>query len=224
MTDLPIAIPNDRKKRILVVDDHPMFRRGLIHSINAEPDLCVCGEVDASDKVLEAITRLNPDLVALDVSLPGKSGLELLPEILAARPETRVLILSMHEEFLYAERALRLGAGGYIMKHEDPSVLMKCIRQVLSGGIYLSAGASNAILQKVAGRGASGSKFAVEQLSEREFEVFQMLGKGLTTTEIGEKLQINVRTVVVHCSNIRRKLNVKTGSELTACAVRYFHS
>ena len=130
----------------------------------------------------------------------------------------------MHEEFLYAERALRLGASGYIMKHEHPAVLMKCIRQVLSGGIYLSSGASNAILQNISGRGASGSKFAVDQLSEREFEVFQMLGKGLTTGEIGEKIQINVRTVVVHCSNIRRKLNIKKSPELTATAVRYFHS
>jgi len=212
------------KSTIFIIDDHPMFRRGVAESINAEPDLAVCGESAGEPGVIEALVRAEPGLVLLDITLRGHSGLDLLKEILRARPGTRVLMVSMHDEALYAERALRAGARGYIMKHEEPGQLLQCIRQILSGQVYLSQHASSALLENLAGRPARGSRFAVDQLSEREFEVFERLAEGKTTSEIAAQLGLNVRTVVVHCSNIRRKLNIKHGSELVAYAVQWRQS
>ena len=209
------------KRRIFLVDDHPIFRRGLAESINAEGDLMVCGQADNSRDAFTGILKLKPELAILDVTLPDKSGLDLLKDILAARPETLVMMVSMHEEALYAERALRSGARGYIMKNEDPEKLVACIRQILGGSIYLSADASHNILEGLSGRKGKESRSPVEQLSEREFEVFQLIAQGRTTNEIAEQLSLSVRTVVVHCSNIRRKLNVKHQPELVRFAVRW---
>lgn len=209
------------KKRIFVVDDHPIFRRGLTESIQSERDLTVCGQAEDSRAALDSILTLKPDLVILDVTLPDKSGLDLLKDILAARPETLVLMVSMHEETLYAERALRSGARGYIMKDEDPEKLLGCIRQILAGAIYLSTDASKSILEGIAGRPSKESRSPVERLSDREFEVFQLISQGRTTAEIAVQLCLSVRTVVVHCSNIRRKLNVKHQTELVRYAVQW---
>jgi DNA-binding NarL/FixJ family response regulator len=213
-----------RPKRIFIIDDHPMFRRGLIESLTAEADLAVCGEASGEAGTLQAVLEKQPDLVVLDVTLRGTSGMELLKELLAARGDLLILMVSMHDEALYAERALRAGARGYIMKHEEPERIVRCVRQVLRGELYLSESASSAIIQNLTGRPGKASRFAVDQLSEREFEVFELLAEGRTTNEIAERLQLNARTVVVHYANIRRKLNVKHGPELLAYSVRWKES
>jgi DNA-binding NarL/FixJ family response regulator len=213
-----------KRKKILLVDDHPIFRRGLAESIRAAEDLEICGEAENSREALSAVLALKPDLAVLDITLPDKSGLDLLKDILAVSPDTLVMIVSMHEETLYAERALRAGARGYVMKDEDPSKLLQCIRQILAGSIYVSEGASMNILQSLSGNKTREPRSAVEQLSEREFEVFQLIAQGRTTSEIAELLHLSMRTVVVHCSNIRRKLNIKHAPELIRYAVRWIGS
>jgi DNA-binding NarL/FixJ family response regulator len=212
------------KRTIFLVDDHPMFRRGLSETINGEPDLWVCGQSSGENGTLEAVLQATPDLVVLDVTLRDRSGLDLLRDLLQARPDLRVLLVSMHEESLYAERALRAGARGYMMKHEEPTKMLRCIRQILDGKIYLSENASSGILQSITGQNEKGSRFAVDLLSQREFEVFELLAQGRTTSEIGTQLGLSVRTVIVHCANIRRKLNVKHAPELVAYAVRWMQS
>jgi len=212
------------KRTLFVIDDHPMFRRGLIQTINAEKDLFVSGESSGENGVIEAVIRHNPDLVILDVTLRDRSGLDVLRELLRLRPNSFVLLISMHEEALYAERALRAGARGYVMKHEEPDKILQCIRHILEGRLYLSDTASSGVLQNLTGHAQGSSRFAVDRLSQREFEVFELLAQGRTTNEIGLQLGLTPSTVIVHCSNIRRKLNVKHATELIAYAVRWMQS
>ncbi len=219
-----MTAPLTLKRTVFLVDDHPMFRRGLAESLNGEEDLFVCGQSSGESNVVEDVVRCNPDLVILDVSLRNRSGLDILRDLLGARPNLNVLLVSMHDEALYAERALRGGARGYMMKHEEPAKMFACIRHILNGHVYLSENASSEILQNLTAPKDKGSRFAVDLLSQREFEVFELLAQGRTTSEIGVHLGLNVRTVVVHCSNIRRKLNVKHGTELVAYAVRWMQS
>jgi DNA-binding NarL/FixJ family response regulator len=212
----------DPRKRVFLIDDHPVFRRGLAQSINDDPDLRVCGEARDAAEGLSGVLKEKPDLVLLDLSLPGKSGLDLLKDLQAAAPEVQVMIVSMHEEELFAERALRAGVRGYIMKNEDPPRMIAAIKQVLGGRIYVSGGVASNIFEGMAGKTkADPVRGGVEQLSDREFEIFQMLGQGRTTSEIARGLNIAMRTVVVHCSNIRRKLKVRHAAELMRYAVRW---
>lgn len=212
------------KRTVFLIDDHPMFRRGLAQSINGEADLWVCGESSGETGVIDAVLKANPDLVILDVTLRDRSGLDLLRDLLQIHPNALVLLVSMHDESLYAERAIRAGARGYMMKHEEPAKMIECIRHILGGKLYLSETASSDILQNLAVHKDRGSRFAVDQLSQREFEVFELLAQGRTTSEIGTQLGLSARTVVVHCANIRRKLRVKHASELVAYAVRWMQS
>lgn len=212
------------KKRILIVDDHPMMRQGLAQLIGAEPDLAVCGEAENAGLALEAIGTLNADLVLADISLPGKNGLELIKDFQAIRPGLPVLVISMHDESLYAERVLRAGGRGYIMKQEGGKKLMQAIRQVLSGKIYVSEKMSAEILETFSGRRAGTEGSPVEKLTDREFEVFQAIGQGKGTREIADQLHLSIKTVEAHRSNIKSKLKLNSAVELVRYAVRWSES
>ena len=187
------------KTRILIVDDHPMMRQGLAQLVNNEPDL-----------------------VLADITLPDKSGIELIKDIQAIHPGLAVLVISMHDESLYAERVLRAGGRGYIMKQEGGKKLMEAIRQVLSGQIYVSEKMSARILESFSGRRFPGAgRSPVENLTDREFEVFQLIGQGNGTRQIAEKLHLSVKTVEVHRVNIKTKLKLQSATELIRFAVRW---
>ena len=206
-------------KKILIVDDHPMIREGLRGTISAEPDLQVCGECDNAHKALDMMKALKPDLVLMDITLPGKSGLELLKDIRVACPETPILVLSMHDESLYAERALRAGAGGYITKRQQPQALIAAIHAVIQGRIYVSKEVNEYILRRLSGRN-SGSGSPLENLTDREFEIFQLIGEGKATGQIAQLLHLSPKTIAVHYANIRRKLKLPTYADLIRFAVR----
>jgi DNA-binding NarL/FixJ family response regulator len=212
------------KKRILIVDDHPMMRQGLTQLIGAESDLAVCGGVENAERALDAIGALKPDLVLADISLPGKNGLELIKDFQAVQPGLPVLVISMHDETLYAGRVLRAGGRGYIMKQEGGTKLMQAIRRVLGGQIYVSEKMSAEILETFSGRRAGTEGSPVEKLTDREFEVFQLIGQGRGTRDIAEKLHLSVKTVEVHRANIKAKLTLKSASELIRFAVRWSES
>ncbi len=217
------AKEKNSSKRILIVDDHPMMRTGLAQLIDNEPDLKVCAEADTAGQALEVVTTQKLDLVLLDISLPDKNGLEAIKDIHAQKPELPVLIVSMHDEALYAERVLRAGARGYIMKQEGGKKLMSAIRQVLSGQISVSEKMSARILEIFSGK-RKVAPTTVERLSDREFEVFQLIGQGKGTREIAQHLRLSVKTVEVHRANIKQKLDLKSGNDLVHHAIRWVDS
>jgi DNA-binding NarL/FixJ family response regulator len=201
-----------------------MMRQGLVQLIDHEPDLACGGEADTAAQALNCIAARQPDLILADISLPDKSGLELLKDIQVFHPTLPVLVFSMHDESVYAERVLRAGGRGYIMKQEGGKKLMQAIRQVLNGQIYVSEKISAKILEIFAGRRAEAADSPMELLTDREFEIFQLIGQGKGTREIAEHLHLSVKTVEVHRANIRRKLKLKTGAEVVRSAIRWFDS
>jgi DNA-binding NarL/FixJ family response regulator len=212
------------KKRILVVDDHPMMRQGLAQLINNEPDLAVAWEADNAGQALDIISGHQPDLVLADISLPDKNGLELIKDIHTLCPGAAILVVSMHDEHLYAERVLRAGGRGYIMKQQGGKKLMEAIRQVLAGQIYVSEKMSARILEIFSGRRSDAERSPVAQLSDREFEVFQLIGDGKGTREIAAKLHLSVKTVEVHRAHIKEKLGLKSATDLVRHAVRWMEA
>jgi DNA-binding NarL/FixJ family response regulator len=209
------------KQRILIVDDHPMMREGLAQLVDHEPDLCVSGQADSAAQALESVNHQAPDLVLLDISLPDRSGLELIKDLHALHPQLPILVVSMHDESIYAERVLRAGGRGYIMKQEGGKMLMQAIRQVLNGQVYVSEKMSAKILELFSGRRAEKAQSPVEHLSDREFEVFQLIGQGQGTRQIAQRLRLSVKTVEVHRANIRRKLELASGNGLVRYAIRW---
>ena len=212
------------KKRILLIDDHRMMREGLRQLISHEPDLRVCCEAADARQALACIAKGKPDLALLDISLPDKNGLELLKDIRALDPRLPVLVVSMHDENLYAERVLRAGGRGYIMKHEGGEKLMQAMRHVLAGQAYVSGPMSSRILDNLTGHRRAAARSSVEKLTDREFEVFRLIGQGNGTRQIAEKLRVSVKTVEVHRLNIKRKLVLKTATQLIRAAVRWAES
>ena len=212
----------DRKK-IFIVDDHPMMREGLAQLIGHETDLVVCGEADDAAQALEQIEKLQPDLALVDITLRSTSGLELIKDLRIRVPALSILVISMHDESLYAERVLRAGGRGYVMKQEGGKKLMEAIRQVLSGKTYVSERISAKIFDLFSGRPTESSS-PVERLTDREFEVFRLIGQGLSTKQIAEKLRVSAKTVEVHRVNIKQKLKVATAAELIHFAVRWMDS
>lgn len=208
------------KKRVLIVDDHPIMRQGLAQLINHEPDLQVVGEASDAAAGLTAVIELKPDLVIIDISLPGKNGLELIKDIRACTKQSALLVHSMHDESLYVERVLRAGGQGYIMKQEGGKKMMEAIHRILSGEIYVSPAMSGKILEIFSGRRAVSTD-PVEALSDRQFEIFQMIGHGKGTRIISEDLKVSIKTVDAHRANIKDKLMLKTGNELVRYAVRW---
>ena len=212
------------KKRLFIIDDHPMMREGLAQLINNEPDLSVSGEAGTGQEALEGIVRSKADLVLADISLPDKNGLDVIKELQARHPGVSVLVISMHDEALYAERVLRAGARGYIMKQEGGKKLMGAIRQVLGGQIYLSEKMSTKILESFSGRLEQAGRMPMENLTDREFEVLQLLGEGKTTREIAGQLHLSNKTVEAHRANIKTKLKLQNAAELVRYAVRWIES
>jgi DNA-binding NarL/FixJ family response regulator len=208
------------KKRILIVDDHPMMREGLAQLIEHEPDLETASQADSAAQALQAIAASLPDLLLLDISLPDKNGIEVIKDVHTLHPTLPILVVSMHDESLFAERVLRAGGRGYIMKQEGGKKLMLAVRQVLDGRIYVSEKISAKILETFSGHRAN-SQSPVEKLSDREFEVFQLLGQGEGTRQIAKRLHLSVKTVEVHRANIRKKLELATGGELVHYAIRW---
>lgn len=208
-------------KKILIVDDHPLMRKGLAMTLNAEPDLNVCGQVADAEEALSALEELKPDLAIVDISLPGMSGLELIKHMHALRPDLRTLVVSRHDEALYAERAIRAGARGYVMKLEASDMIVKAVRRVLNGGIYVSEEINERLLLGLAAGRQELAQSPLEVLSDRELEVFELTGRGLGTREIAERLHLSVKTVESYRARIKDKLNLKTAAELMQHAVQW---
>ncbi|MGB7767775.1 MAG: response regulator transcription factor [Verrucomicrobiia bacterium] len=211
-------------KRLLIVDDHPMMRTGLTQLIENEADLKVCAEADTAAQALDIAVSETLDLILLDISLPDKNGLELIKDIRALKPGLPILVVSMHDESLYAGRVLRAGGRGYIMKQEGGKKLLEAIRQVLNGQIYVSEKMAAGILETFSGRHAEAATSPIQQLSDREFEVFQLIGQGKGTREIAMHLHLSVKTVEVHRLNIKRKLKLQTATDLVRHAVRWLET
>jgi DNA-binding NarL/FixJ family response regulator len=206
------------KRKVLVVDDHPIVREGMALLINREPDLTVCADAEESNAALEAIDNLRPDLAIVDISLPGRDGLELLKMIRAKDPQMPVLILSMHGETTYAERALRAGANGYIMKQEATDKVLVAIRRILNREIYVSEEIGNRLLRHLAGARDS-ERSPMDGLSDRELEVFRRMGEGQSTRQIAEELHLSVKTIETHQARLKEKLSLRTSRELVQYAI-----
>lgn len=200
------------------------MRQGLAQLINSEPDLEVCAEADTAAQALHLVGTSKADLIIVDISLPDKNGLELIKDIRALFPELLILVVSMHDESLYAERVLRAGARGYLMKQEGGKKLMEAIRQILAGQIYVSEKMSATILEIFSGRRNHDGGSPMERLTDREFEVFQLVGEGRGTREIAAHLHLSVKTIEVHRANIKEKLRLKNATELVRCAMRWSES
>ncbi len=216
--------PDPGLKRVLVVDDHPMTRYGIAQLLQREHGLEVCGEADTAARALQLVESLKPDLVLTDLAMPGKHGLEFIKDMQALHPDVPVLVISMHEETLYAERVLRAGGRGYVMKHAGSEELLQAVHRVLAGHIYLGEGMTKEALNALSRRGPVGTDSTIGQLTDRELHVFQCLGQGLTSREIGDQLHMSVKTVETHRRHIREKLKIPTGSGLIKFAVRWMSS
>jgi DNA-binding NarL/FixJ family response regulator len=212
------------KQKVLLVDDHPLVCEWLGALLNQQPDLRVCAQAGSGAAALEAAAATQPDLAVVDISLQDASGIELIKDLKRTCPNLAVLVLSMHEESLYAERALRAGAKGYVMKREATGKIIEAIRTVLAGKFYLSDGLAQAIARQfVAGKPLT-ARSPLEQLSDRELEVFHLLGQGLGTRRIAELLGVSVKTVQTHCARIKAKLQLDSASALAREAIRHYEA
>ncbi|MGH9322613.1 MAG: response regulator transcription factor [Vicinamibacteria bacterium] len=204
--------------RVLIVDDHPIVRRGLIELIEQESDLEVVGEAGDSASALSAIEMLAPDVVIVDLMLKGSNGIDLIKELKAQNRDVRILVVSMHDEAIYAERALRAGGHGYIMKQEATNEVLTALRRVLAGDVYVSTEMVRKILLRMVGAGPGEG---IERLSDRELEVFQWIGRGLAVAEIAEKLKVSPKTVETYRSHIKEKLGLGSATEVLRVAVSW---
>jgi DNA-binding NarL/FixJ family response regulator len=209
-----------RKKTVFVVDDHPLLRQGLALLINREPDLEVCGEAEEAQSAMKAIATTNPDILIADISLNGPDGLELLKNIRASQPYLPVLVLSMHDETIYAERALRARANGYIMKQEATEKVLVAVRRILKGEIYLSERMANKLLHQYVSGAATDVVSRLVSLSDRELEVFRLIGEGRSTRQIAEELHLSIKTVETYQAHIKDKLSLRSGRELVQHAIQ----
>lgn len=212
------------KTKILLVDDHPLVREWLANLINQQLDLQVCGEAANASEALELVGTAKPDIAVVDISMEGGSGIELIKNIKALYPNVMVIVLSMHDEMLYAERALRAGARGYIMKREATKKILLALRAVLAGKLYISDKVNELMAEKFVEGRLGSSESPLEQLSDRELEVFQLLGRGLSTRQIAEDLNVSFKTVQAYCARIKDKLNLTNATELLREAIRWHDS
>lgn len=208
-----------RRRSVLIVDDHPVLRHGIAQLINHEKDLVVCGEAESAPTALEAMRRLKPDIALLDISLQGTNGIELIKLMRAEHPKLPILMLSMHDESLYALRALRAGARGYVMKGEAMEHVLTAIRKVLEGDIYVSPRFSERLVFKAIQSLEGGMGSPVDKLSDRELEVLQLLGKGFGTREIANELHLSIKTIETHRAHIKEKLGFKDAGEMVRFAI-----
>jgi DNA-binding NarL/FixJ family response regulator len=210
-----------QKAKILLVDDHPLVREWLATLINQQPDLEICGETDSAPAALQMIGQVNPEIAIVDISMERGSGIELIKDIKANYPNVMVIVLSMHDEALYAERALRAGARGYIMKREATKNVLQAIRSVREGKLYVSEKMAMMLAEKFVEGVPSKPASLVEKLSDRELEVFHLLGRGYSTRRIAEELHVSFKTIQAFCARIKEKLGLETATELLLEAVRW---
>lgn len=213
--------PEPARRTILLVDDHPFMRAGLAQLINKQPDLIVAGEAGDPTEAAQELAKKKIDLVLSDITMPGRSGLEFIKDLQALHPNLPVLVVSMHDEMLYAERVLRAGGRGYIMKGAGGENLLTAIRQILAGEVYISPKVAAKIVVDFSARKPRGSSSPIEKLSDREFEVFQLVGLGHSTRDIAGRLGLSPKTVDVHRGKIKEKLELKDATELVRYAVRW---
>jgi len=211
----------NRKSKIFVVDDHPIVRQGLGLLINREPDMIVCGAAEETQSALRAIPTLQPDVMVVDISLTGPDGLELVKTIRTRDANLPILVLSMHDESIYAERALRAGANGYIMKQEATEKVLVAIRRILRGEVYLSDRVSSKMLQQYVRGSSTARESPVADLSDRELEVFRLVGEGHGTRQIAEQLHLSVKTVETYQAHIKEKLSLRNARELVQHAIEW---
>ena len=211
----------DKEKSIILVDDHPVMRFGLAQLIASEPDLKVIGEAGSAREAMDALAVCVPDLMIVDISLPDKNGLELIKDARSAHPDIYVLVVSMHDERTYAERVLRAGGRGYIMKEEAAEKLVLAIRAVMGGKVFVSDAISRLLIESFSSATGGGGREAIHSLTDRELEVFQLLGEGLGSKEIAARIHCSPRTVDAHRLHIREKLGLNTGRDVVREAVRW---
>lgn len=212
------------KYRIFIVEDHPIMREGYASLIGREAGMEICGEAATGHEALERIPQASPDLVLIDISIPGINGIELIKRLQHQAPDLPLLVVSAHDETLYAERVFRAGAKGYVMKHEAASIVVRAINEVLAGELFASERIRNKFFHRYLGGTASAEGTPLEELSDRELEVFQYLGRGYSTREIAEAMLISPKTVETYRANIKNKLGVESSAELTRRAVLWVES
>ncbi len=211
--------------RILIIDDHPIVRDGLEHLLSREEDLHICGQAEDAENGLTALDTTNPDLVIVDISLQGSiSGLELTKIIHEKYPDLPILVLSMHDEALYAERVIRSGAKGYIMKHEMTGTIVNAIRMVMNNKVYLSERMTSRFLNELSQDKSQKIQNPIDNLSNRELEVLRLVGQGMKTSEIAEKLHVGIKTIDTHRHRIKNKLNMKNSAEMVKFAIEWINS
>jgi len=211
----------EARKSVLIIDDHLVVRQGLKHLIDQEEGLMACGDAGDASKGMEAIDRLNPDVVLVDISLPGMNGIEFVKNAKASHPDLRIVVFSMHDESLYAERVLRAGALGYVMKKADSEELITALRKALRGEIHTSGAVGGTRLQRFLGKQQPKKASPISSLSDRELEVFEMIGHGKTTREIAGALNLSIKTVDTHRMHAKEKLGLHSATELVRHAVQH---
>ena len=209
------------KARILIVDDHVIVRQGIAQLVNRELDLDVCAEAGDTDSAIAVLRETQVDLAIVDISLPGTSGIELVKLMRDAQPQLPVLVMSMHDEALYSDRAFRAGAKGYVMKQEATEKLLAAIRKILNGGVYVSDRMQTVMVQRFLNSGVDETVSFIDNLTDREFEILRMIGQGLTVAEIADKLGRSAKTVEAHRANLREKLGLKRAAELARFATQW---
>jgi DNA-binding NarL/FixJ family response regulator len=214
------SVTRTKKKTVFIVDDHPLLRQGLALLINRERDLAVCGEAEEAQTAMREIAQKKPDILIADISLNGPDGLDLLKNLRMLYPNLPVLILSMHDESIYAERALRARANGYIMKQEATEKVLIAVRRILSGDIYLSDRMANKLLHQYISGASADMSSRLSALSDRELEVFRLIGEGRSTRQIAEKLHLSIKTVETYQAHIKDKLSLQSGRELVQHAIQ----
>jgi DNA-binding NarL/FixJ family response regulator len=216
-----MARQQGRKARILIVDDHPMMREGLAGLIDLQPDLEVCAEAANGSEALAAARDLGPDLAIVDLSLEGESGISLIKKIRAQHSDMPILVFSMHRESAYVERSLRAGATGYVTKGQSPAIVIEAARRLLDGGVFVSDDLASVMLRTFTAPGNRNAGSPIELLSDREFEVFHLIGQGLTSRAISEALHVGIKTINTHREGIKRKLGLRNAADLARAALRW---
>jgi DNA-binding NarL/FixJ family response regulator len=215
------AATQAHRHRVFVVDDHPIVRQGLALLIDQQPDLVVCGAAEEAESALAAIATSRPDVLVIDISLPGRDGIELLKTIRSTDPDLPILVLSMHDETVYAERAIRAGANGYIMKQEATENVLVALRRILRQEVYLSDRIANRMLRQLATHGRETQEAPITRLSDRELEVFRLIGTGLSTRQIADELRLSVKTVESYQAHIKEKLALQGSRDLVQRAIEW---
>jgi DNA-binding NarL/FixJ family response regulator len=215
------AAPPKAAHRLLIVDDHPIFRHGVSQLLGNVDGITICGEADNARMALDAMRRLHPDVALVDISMPGTNGIELIKLMLAEQPKLLILVVSMHDESLYALRSLRAGAKGYVMKQQALENILDAVRKVIAGGVYVSPQFSERLIFKAIQSSDSDLGSPVDKLSDREVEVLQLLGRGNSTRDMAEKLHLSVKTIETHRTHIKEKLGFKSADEMVKFALEW---